>query len=146
MPVESSEMSIPCKNQRPLGYGTYRRARTFTHALTKCLNKREKRSISGNGAGSSYQTSHPRISAGAIAFGRSWPLTVFRYRPSSRYGSEGEKCRPLNHLRQLPLLHAAPDRPYQCSGKVIVFISRMVSTGVPEYKVYARALRKIRQA
>ena len=39
------------------------------------------------GAGASYQTSHPGISARAIAFGRSWPFTAFCYRP----------CLPVRH-------------------------------------------------
>ena len=60
---------------------TFRRARTSTHALAECLNKREKRSTSRRGAGASYQTSHPGISARAIAFGRSWPFAAFCYRP-----------------------------------------------------------------
>ena len=64
-------------------YGTYRRARTFTHALTECLNKREKRSTSRCGPGASYQTSHPGISARAIAFGRSRPFAAFCYWPTS---------------------------------------------------------------
>ena len=38
-------------------------------------------STSRRGAGASYQTSHPGISARAIAFGRSWPFTAFCYRP-----------------------------------------------------------------
>ena len=95
-------------------YGTYRRARKFTYALTECLT-REKRSTSGHGAGASYQTSHPGIPARAIDLGRSWPFAAFRYRPSPRYGIEGGKCRPLNHMRQIPLLLTAPDRPCQVS-------------------------------
>ena len=39
------------------------------------------------GAGASYQTSHPGISARAIAFGRSWPFAAFCYRP----------CLPVRH-------------------------------------------------
>ena len=54
---------------------------TFTHALTECLNKREKCSTSRRGAGASYQTSFPGISARAIAFGRSWPFAAFCNRP-----------------------------------------------------------------
>ena len=38
-------------------------------------------STSRRGAGASYQTSHPGISARAIAFGRSWPFAAFCYRP-----------------------------------------------------------------
>ena len=57
------------------------------HALTECLHKREKSSTSRRGAGASYQTSHPGISARAIAFGRSWPFAAFCYRP----------CLPVRH-------------------------------------------------
>ena len=47
MPVQSTEMSIPCKkNSIFFWYGTHRRARTISHALTECLNKREKCSTS----------------------------------------------------------------------------------------------------
>ena len=38
-------------------------------------------------ARASYQTSHPGISARAIAFGRSWPFAAFCYRP----------CLPVRH-------------------------------------------------
>ena len=41
----------------------------------------KKCSTSRRGAGASYQTSHPGISARAIAFGRSWPFAAFCYRP-----------------------------------------------------------------
>ena len=90
MPVQSTEMSIPCKNQHLLlvWYVSVRRARrTFSHTLTECLSKREKSSTSRRGAGASYQTSHPGISARAIAFGRSWPIAAFCYRP----------CLPVRH-------------------------------------------------
>ena len=55
--------------------------------MTECLSKREKCSTSRRGAGASYQTSHPGISARAIAFGRSWPFAAFCYRP----------CHPVRH-------------------------------------------------
>ena len=39
---------------------------------------REKNAVPPDtGAGASYQTSHPGISARAIAFGRSWPFAAF---------------------------------------------------------------------
>ena len=42
MPVESTEMSIPCKTQHLFfWYGTFRKARTFTYAQMTCLNKRK---------------------------------------------------------------------------------------------------------
>ena len=44
--------------------------------------KREENAVPPNTwAGASYQTSHPGISARAIAFGRSWPFAAFCYRP-----------------------------------------------------------------
>ena len=90
MPVQSTEMSIPCKNQHLhlVRYVSVRRARrTFAHTLTECLSKRKKCSTSRRGAGASYQTSHPGISARAIALGRSWPFAAFCYRP----------CLPVRH-------------------------------------------------
>ena len=90
MPVQSTEMSIPCKNQHLhlVRYVSVRRARrTFAHTLTECLSKREKCSTSRRGAGASYQTSHPGISARAIALRRSWPFAAFCYRP----------CLPVRH-------------------------------------------------
>ena len=88
MPVESIEMSTSSFSVKTsiflfcfFWYGTYWKAGTLTHALTECLHKREKRSTSRHGAGASYQTIHPGISARAIAFGRSWPFAAFCYRP-----------------------------------------------------------------
>ena len=52
MPIKSTEMSIAGTKKKTqhvhffFGWGRYRRARTFAHALTECLNKREKRSTS----------------------------------------------------------------------------------------------------
>ena len=49
---------------------------------------REKNAVPPDtGAGASYQTSHPGISARAIAFGRSWLFAAFCYRP----------CLPVRH-------------------------------------------------
>ena len=64
-------------------YGRHWGARAFAHdhEPTECLNKTKKCSTSRGGAGASYQTSHPGISARAIAFGRSWPFAAFCYRP-----------------------------------------------------------------
>ena len=102
-PVDSTEKSIPCEKQHLhfFGWGRYGREPEHLrmHALTECLNKREKSSTSRRGAGSSYQTSHPGISARAIAFGRSWPFAAFCYRPRL----------PVRHLgRDMP----AP-KPYE---------------------------------
>ena len=54
-----------------------------THALTECLKTRREKLCSTfrRGTGASYQTSHPGVSARAIAFGRSWPFAAFCYRP-----------------------------------------------------------------
>ena len=92
MPVESrTEMSIAGKDQHVnflgrLGIGE---PETFTHALKECLNKKKTKTqyLQTSGAGASYQTSHPGISARAIAFGRSWPFAAFCYRP----------CLPVRH-------------------------------------------------
>ena len=58
-----------------------------------------------------------------------------------QYGIEGEICRLLNHMRQIPRLFTAPDR-LNIQGKSH-FICHMVSTGVADYDVYARALLKV---
>ena len=38
---------------------------------------------------------------------------------ASRYGIEGEVCRPLNHMRQIPRLLTAPNRPCQLSVRIL---------------------------
>ena len=56
------------------------------------------RSTSGSGARASYQTMFPEISA-------RWSLLE----PSFRYlspGIGGEKCRPLDHMWQIPFIHS----------------------------------------
>ena len=65
-------------------------AEHFTHACADGMFEDETTkicSISRRGAGASYQTSHPGISARAIAFERSWPFAAFCYRP----------CLPVRH-------------------------------------------------
>ena len=37
---------------------------------------------------------------------------------ASRYGIEGEICRPLNHIRQIPRLLTAPNRPCQFNVRI----------------------------
>ena len=57
-----------------------------------------ERSTSGRGARASYRTMFPEILA-------RWSLLE----PSFRYllpGSEGEKCRPLDHRWQVPFIHS----------------------------------------
>ena len=100
MPVESTEMSIPCKTQQL--YLFFYFLFFILLALKVCIGEpehlhrmrwrivwtREKNcSTSRHGAGASYQTSHPGISARAIALGRSWPFAAFCYRP----------CLPVRH-------------------------------------------------
>ena len=104
---------LPTVLSRIVGSGDEndRRARTFTHALTECLNEREQRSTSGHCAGASYETNHPAISVRAIAsFWTQLAPCCFQI-PTSRYGIEGEICRPLNHMWQISLPLTAPDRP-----------------------------------
>ena len=57
-----------------------------------------ERSTSGRGARASYRTMVPEISAR-----RSLLEPSFRYLSA---GSEGEKCRPLDHVRQIPFIHS----------------------------------------
>ena len=57
-----------------------------------------ERSTSGRGARASYQTMVPEISAR-----RSLLELSFRYLSP---GSEGEKCRPLDDVRQIPFIHS----------------------------------------
>ena len=56
-----------------------------------------ERSTSGRGAKASYRTMLPEISAR-----RSLLEPSFRYLSPGR---KGEKCRPLEHMRQIPLIH-----------------------------------------
>ena len=62
-------------------------SREDAHAQTKCQDN----STSGRGARASYQTMLPEISARRSLLGE----PRFRYLSP---GSEGEKCRPLDHL------------------------------------------------
>ena len=62
-------------------------------------SKYQSNSTSGRGARASYRTMLPEISARRSLL-----------EPSFRYllpGREGEKCRPLDHTRQIPFVHSA---------------------------------------
>ena len=72
--------------------------RNFVEAA-HAQSKWHKRSTSERGARAPYRTMFPEISA-------QWSLLE----PSFRYlspGREGEKCRPLDHVRQIPFIHSA---------------------------------------
>ena len=90
MPVESwSEMSKAGKEQHVHFFGRLG-IEESEHLRMRWRNvwTREKNAVPPDtGAGASYQTSHPGISARAIAFGRSWPFAAFCYRP----------CLPVRH-------------------------------------------------
>ena len=116
---------------------------------------REKKAVPPDtGAGASYQTSHPGISARAIAFGRSWPFAAFCYRPCLPVRHWGrDMSAPKPYVTNPTPTHSFSDRPchyniaYDFDGLYIEkkshFICHMVSTGVADYKVYACALLKV---
>ena len=60
-------------------------------------------STSGRGARASYQTISPEISARGSLFGRAEFLIPV---VTGRLGREGEKCRPLDHVWQIPFIHS----------------------------------------
>ena len=91
MPVQSTEMSNPAKNQNVnfIGRLVSESARTFKHPLTQCLKRKENRSTSGQGAGASYQTSHPGLiyskeKSFYLPYGKHWSrrLQTVRTRPA----------------------------------------------------------------
>ena len=70
-------------------------SRVAAHAPTKY----QSNSTSGRGARAPYRTKLPEISAR-----RSLLEPSFKYLSPGR---EGEKCRPLDHTRQIPFVHSA---------------------------------------
>ena len=107
MPVESVQLKCQFLVKTSIliffWHATYQRARTFTHARTECLNKREKRSTSRHRRWSVV----PNVRSLLDAVG---PSLLSATDLASRYGIEGEICRPLNHMRQIPSLLTAPNR------------------------------------
>ena len=79
---------VPVKTSISSCYGTYRRARTFTHALTECLRKNN--AVPPDVA---LECRTKRVIPG-FRPGRSLSDTNL----ASRYGIEGEICRPLNNV------------------------------------------------
>ena len=66
---------------------------------------------------------------------------------ASRYGIEGEICRPLNHMWQIPRLLTAPNRPCQYSVRVRWLIySREKSFYLSYGKHWSRRLQSVAHA
>ena len=64
---------------------------------------------------------------------------------ASRYGIEGEICRPLNHMWQIPRLLTAPNRPCQFNVRIRWLIySRDKSFYLPYGKHWNRRLQSVR--
>ena len=64
---------------------------------------------------------------------------------ASRYGIEGEICRPLNHMWQIPRLLTAPNRPCQCRLRISWLIySRQKSFYLSCGKHWSRRLQSVR--
>ena len=64
---------------------------------------------------------------------------------ASRYGIEGEICRPLNHMWQIPRLLTAPNRPCQYSvGIRWLIYSREKSFYLSYGKHWSRRLQSVR--
>ena len=64
---------------------------------------------------------------------------------ASRYGIEGEICRPLNHMWQIPRLLTAPNRPCQYSVRIRWLIySKEKSFYLPYGKHWSRRLQTVR--
>ena len=64
---------------------------------------------------------------------------------ASRYGIEGEICRPLNHMWQIPRLLTAPNRPCQYSVRIRWLIySKEKSFYLPYGKHWSRRLLSVR--
>ena len=64
---------------------------------------------------------------------------------ASRYGIEGEICRPLNHMWQIPRLLTAPNRPYQFNVRIRWLIYSAVKSFYLSYgKHWSHRLRSVR--
>ena len=66
---------------------------------------------------------------------------------ASRYGIEGEICRPLNHMWQIPRLLTAPDRPCHYNLNVRfrwLIYSKQKSFSLSYGKHWSRALQSVR--
>ena len=64
---------------------------------------------------------------------------------ASRYGIEEEICRPLNHMRQIPRLLTAPNRPCQFSVRISwLKYSREKSFYLSYGKHWSRRLQSVR--
>ena len=103
----------------------------FSRETVHAPSKQQDNSTSGRGARASYQTMLSEISAR-----RSLLEPSFIYLSP---GSEGEKCRPLDHMRQIPFNHSAPlivcrisIHIHQCCNN----FPHMVSLSTSRYCVY----------
>ena len=68
-------------------------------------------STSRRGAGASYKRVIPGFRPVRSLLDAVGPSLLSATDLASRYGIEGGICRPLNHMRQIPRLLTAPNRP-----------------------------------
>ena len=75
------------------------------------------------------------------------PSLLSAFDLASRYGIEGEICRPLNHMRQIPRLLTAPDRPCQFSVSIRWLIYSSENSFYLSYgKHWSRTLQSVKVA
>ena len=118
--IQSTKMSIPGENQHAnlfgwLGIGEPKHLRMrWRNVWTReknavppdiALERRTKRVIPG------FRPVRSLLDAVG-------PSLLFATDLASRYGIEGEICRPLNHMWQIPRLLTAPDRPCQFTLRI----------------------------
>ena len=94
------------------------------HALTECLNKGEKAVPPDVALERRTKRVIPGFRPVRSLLDAVGPSLLSATDLASRYGIEGEICRPLNHMRQIPRLLTAPDRPchYNLGNILIAYI------------------------
>ena len=114
-------MSIAGKDQHVICFGRLGigEPQNICACADGILNKREKRSISRHPA---LERRTKRVIPGfrpvRSLLDAVGPSLLSATDLASRYGIEGEICRPLNHMRQIPRLLTAPDRPCQFNVRI----------------------------
>ena len=154
MPVQSTKMSIAGKSQRVIFFCRLALIGEPKHLRMRWRNlwTREKNAVPPDMA---LERRTKRVIPGfrpvRSLLDAVGPSLLSATDLASRYGIEGEICRPLNHIRQIPRLLTAPNRPCQFNVRIRSliysreksFFCHMVSTEVTDYKLCARALLKL---
>ena len=93
-----------------------------------CHEKNNKKlepvsSTSRRGARATYHDKNPRDFGPRIAYTVSLVSDTSRPRPcvGPRSGREGEKCRPLDHMRQIPFIHQLCSHPKLRSISIYIY-------------------------